>query len=98
MFYNWTKYGIVVPYGRSGHIRTTCPRCSADRKKKYDKCLSIDLDQGVFHCHNCGWEGSVAEEEEWEKNERMEQWKRQAYEKETRGIQEANSQWQQGTF
>lgn len=77
MFYNWTKYGIVVPYGRNGHIRTTCPRCSADRKKKYDKCLSIDLDQGVFHCHNCGWGGSVAEEEEWEKNERMEQWKRQ---------------------
>lgn len=77
MFYNWTKYGIVVPYGKSGHIRTTCPKCSADRKKKYDKCLSIDLDKGVFHCHNCGWEGSVSEEEEWEKEQRKELWKKQ---------------------
>lgn len=78
MIYNWNKYGIEIPYGRtSGHIRTTCPKCSADRKKKYDKCLSINLDEGVFHCHNCGWEGSVAEEEEFEKAQRIEEWKKQ---------------------
>ena len=78
MFFNWSKYGITIPYGRtSGQVRTTCPRCSADRKKKYDKCLSINLDDGMFHCHNCGWEGSVAEEDEWEKQERKEQWMKQ---------------------
>ena len=78
MFYNWAKYGIKVPSGRlSGQVITTCPQCSADRKKKHEKCLSLNLDEGLFMCHHCGWNGSVAEEEEWEKEERKEQWKKQ---------------------
>jgi twinkle protein len=78
MFFNWSKYGIEIPYGRmSGQVRTTCPKCSADRKKKYDKCLSINLDDGKFNCHNCGWAGCVAEEDDWEKQQRMEEWKKQ---------------------
>lgn len=78
MIFNWSKYGIQIPYGRtSGQVRTTCPKCSADRKKKYDKCLSINLDNGVFLCHNCNWSGSVSEEDEWEKQQRVEIWKNQ---------------------
>jgi twinkle protein len=39
--------------------KTVCPKCSADRKKKNDPCLSVNLLEGVFNCHNCGWNGTV---------------------------------------
>lgn len=80
MFYNWSKYGIEIPNGRShGQIRTLCPRCSANRHKSHDKCLSVNLDTGTFHCWNgeCDFVGYVGEMEEWEKEERKEQWKKE---------------------
>jgi twinkle protein len=52
--------GIVVPPG-SGNQYTTCPQCSKDRKKKRVKCLSVNVDKGLFNCHHCGWHGSLAE-------------------------------------
>jgi twinkle protein len=39
--------------------KTFCPKCSADRKNKTDRCLSVDIQEGVYNCHNCGWAGSV---------------------------------------
>src|SRR5690606_38224746 len=51
-----SDYGVTVPPGRlSGQVKTTCPKCSHDRRKKHDKCLSVNLDQGCWHCHHCGW-------------------------------------------
>lgn len=78
MFYNWSKYGIEIPNGRShGQIRTLCPKCSANRHKSNVKCLSANLDKGVFKCHHCDYVGYVGELEEWEEKERKEQWKKQ---------------------
>lgn len=42
----------------SGEQKTTCPKCSHDRKKKGDRCLSVNVNKGVWKCHNpgCEWE------------------------------------------
>ncbi len=57
--YDWTAEGIRT-YGRSsGELKTLCPKCSADRTHKTDKCLSVNLSEGVWNCHHCGWTGKA---------------------------------------
>lgn len=51
--------GIDVPYGAHGQISTTCPKCSASRSKRNVKCLSVNVDEGVWNCHHCGDSGGV---------------------------------------
>lgn len=36
------------------HKTSTCPKCSHERKKKTDKCLSIDWEKGLAKCFHCG--------------------------------------------
>jgi hypothetical protein len=45
--------------GRGAAYVTTCPQCSAHRRKKRAACLSVLIDgKGVrFNCHHCGWHG-----------------------------------------
>lgn len=53
-------FGIDVS-GRPGpETKTLCPQCSHRRIKKTDPCLSVNLDKGVWNCHNCGWKGSLS--------------------------------------
>lgn len=74
MYNNWQKYGIEVPPGRnSGNYKTTCPNCRDSRHNPKDKSLSCNLSTGEFMCHHCEWKGCVAEEDEWEKQQRREQ-------------------------
>lgn len=74
MYNNWQKYGIEVPYGRtSGNYKTTCPNCRDTRGNPRNKSLSCNLATGEFKCHHCEWAGCVAEEDEWEKQQRREQ-------------------------
>ena len=56
---NFHELGIDTKGQSSGQFKRLCPQCSHQRKKKYDTCLSIDLDQGVWNCHNCGWSGGL---------------------------------------
>jgi len=58
--------GINVRYGQRGNIKTICPKCSQDRKKKHDPCLSVDVEEGIWNCHNCGWKGAVQKKPEKE--------------------------------
>jgi len=75
MINNWSKYRIEVPSGRySGNYKTLCPKCHEQRRDKKDRSLSCNLATGQFKCHYCGWEGTVAEEEVWEKQERNQAW------------------------
>ena len=37
----------------SGQIKTTCPACSPERKNKSDRCLSVNIKEGVAKCHHC---------------------------------------------
>lgn len=64
---NWQKYGIQAPQGASGNRKVFCPECRDKRRDKRDKSLSIDLATGAFNCHYCGWSGTVAEKEDWER-------------------------------
>ena len=65
----WSELNIDVPYGRtSGNTKTYCPQCRESRSNKRDKSLSINLADGIYHCHYCGWSGCAAEKSDnWQK-------------------------------
>lgn len=44
---------------RTGEYKSTCPKCSHERKKKTHKCLSVNLDKQVWKCAHCGWAGGL---------------------------------------
>jgi twinkle protein len=59
------EFGIDLR-GRSGiEVKTTCPQCSKDRKKKNYPCLSVNTEQGLWHCWHCEWSGSLGQGEEF---------------------------------
>lgn len=57
---NYTKMSALGIECRNiaGDQKVMCPKCSQDRKKKNDKCLSVNVEKGVWKCHNpgCEWE------------------------------------------
>lgn len=54
----FADYGIDAE-GIHGQGKTTCPKCSAHRKKKTEPCLSVNTELGVAKCHNCGFAVNV---------------------------------------
>src|SRR5689334_4613624 len=62
----FAEFGIEVRRTGGGNEKTTCPRCSHTRKPEHrrDKCLSVQTDEGVWKCHNCGWSGALGSEDE----------------------------------
>ncbi len=58
---NWDKYGIDISKLRGGKMH--CPKCHDTRKNKHDKSLSVNVEDGLYKCHNagCDFEGSVIE-------------------------------------
>lgn len=64
----FSQYGIKIPAGTAGgNVKALCPRCSHQRKKQNDPCLSVNVEEGVWKCHNCGWAGGLKrhQEKEW---------------------------------
>lgn len=57
----WQGAGIDLPFGATGELRMTCPRCTPGRKpaNQRRKDLAVNTDEGVWHCHHCGWSGSL---------------------------------------
>jgi len=55
----WADFGLTIPTGASGEVDLTCPQCSAQRKKKSARCLSVNIDKGIWICHHCGFAGSL---------------------------------------
>ena len=53
------ELGINVKYGSSGDVKVLCPRCSATRKNKTEPCLSVNVDRGLWQCHNCDFKGGI---------------------------------------
>ena len=51
--------GIDLPDNFSGDKKVLCPRCSHTRKHASEPCLSVNGEKGIWHCHNCGWDGSL---------------------------------------
>jgi len=56
---NFSDFGIDLPDKFSGDRKAECPQCSHTRKNKHEKCLSVNGDSGIWHCHHCGWNGSL---------------------------------------
>jgi len=54
---DFSNYGINV--SGSGQQTALCPQCSATRKKKTVQCLSVNMDEGTWNCHHCGWTGGL---------------------------------------
>jgi len=54
-------YGITFNPGSSGEIKTICPQCSGQRKKKNYPCLNVNIEKGVWHCWHCDWSGTLRE-------------------------------------
>jgi twinkle protein len=70
----YADYGIEIPYGKTnGKVKTICPQCHETRTNKRDKSLSVDLDQGIWHCHYCGWSGTLHHHTDEEKRAWMKQ-------------------------
>ena len=56
---SFNDLNIDVGNKTTGKIKTQCPKCSATRKNKRDKCLSVDVEKGLYNCHNCGYSGTT---------------------------------------
>jgi len=55
---SFEDFGIII--NQTGtEVRTTCPQCSASRKKASDKCLAVNTEKGVWNCNHCGWSGGL---------------------------------------
>ena len=52
-------YGIYIRDNATDNVKVTCPKCSAERKKTKEPCLSVNVEKGVWNCHNCGWAGTL---------------------------------------
>ncbi len=57
--FDWQALGIQTYGRRGGELKTLCPQCSKERKNKRDKCLSVNVTDGVFNCHHCQWGGKA---------------------------------------
>jgi len=72
---NYGFYNIEIPAGKtSGEVQTLCPQCSHTRKKKTDKCLSVNLDKKAWYCQHCTWKGAIIDRPEVVKYE-LPEWK-----------------------
>ncbi len=63
MLKTFHDFGIEIPHGRTGETDVICPQCSSQRKKKTARCLSVNVDKGVWNCAHCGWAGGLSEGE-----------------------------------
>ena len=53
------QIGIIIK-GIRQNQKTQCPNCFSIGKDNFkDQCLSVDILQGLYNCHKCGWSGSV---------------------------------------
>lgn len=69
-------FGIELPASAVGQAYVTCSKCSAQRKKKSAKCLSVNTEEGIWNCHHCGWSGTLREGEQRRNDEH---WRKPAY-------------------
>ena len=56
------QIGINIRAGSRGDVKVLCPKCSHTRKHRSDPCLSVNVDKGVWNCHNCDFKGGIKQE------------------------------------
>jgi twinkle protein len=65
--HNFQAHGIKIPAGAKGNIKTICPNCTPHNRKpqnRNSKDLSVNIEEGVWHCHNCNWSGGIPKEKQ----------------------------------
>ena len=55
----FADFKIAIPSGSAGQVYLQCPRCSHTRRKSRARCLSVNVDEGVWKCWHCEWVGSL---------------------------------------
>lgn len=70
MLDKFKSYGLDI--NKSGEQRIKCPNCIEvlNRTNKSEKCLSVNLEKNLYHCHKCGddYKGMIQVEEKKEYN------------------------------
>ncbi len=56
---SFINHGINTNASGQEQQRTTCPKCTPDRRKQHLKDLSVNLFDGTWFCHHCGWKGGL---------------------------------------
>lgn len=88
----FADFNIELRPGASGEVKTTCPRCSASRKKSRYPCLNVSVEQGVWNCWHCGWSGTL-KGGEWQRPEIRKEYRRPDYVATTTGLPEKVIAW-----
>jgi twinkle protein len=59
-------HGIRLRSYAEGSSKVICPRCSHNRTKRDDPCLSVSVngEGALWKCHHCDWRGGVNEGED----------------------------------
>lgn len=55
-------HNIHLDPGAEGQVRATCPECSPGRRPEHqhERDLSVNVDEGTWQCHHCGWAGGLS--------------------------------------
>jgi len=54
----------IEPKGNSTQQKVRCPKCKSLGKENWkDTCMSLNLSDGIFNCHKCGYSGTVNKRE-----------------------------------
>lgn len=56
---HFSDFGINVNENGAPQQQVSCGKCSQQRKKKRARCLSVNVTEGVWLCHHCGWKGTL---------------------------------------
>lgn len=56
---NFSDYRIQADLSKQGWQKVKCPECTPHRKKQSLKDLGVNVKEGIWHCHHCGWKGSL---------------------------------------
>src|SRR5215813_14095751 len=76
----FSDFCIQIPEGAKGpEVFSQCPECSHTRTKSRVKCLSVNIDKGLWCCHHCDWAGSLKEGQESSHTERRQTERRSHY-------------------
>lgn len=68
---DFEKYGVDLRGRTGGQMKTFCPRCRDERRHKSDRSLSVNIEQGLCHCHNCGASFVVPDDSEQDTDRKL---------------------------
>lgn len=76
---SFADYGIEISPSDTGpEVYKFCPECSHLRAKSRVKCLSVNVEKGVWCCHHCGWVGGLGSGGDYQHVEHRPQYRKPA--------------------